>query len=267
VVRIDDTKQAGDALPEEAGGTAQEGPAVESDLLKQSRLDLHVIIGRNTWVKKDNSALELTGDLRVKKDRGEENIGLVGSIRVEHGWIYLYGRRFNPQQGVVTFTGGNEIDPSLDVVLESRVAEYRVETIVKGTASKPELSFESDPHLEDADVLALLMFGRPIHELGDGEKTSLEQQAADFAAGYAASKVSQRLGDALGIQISEVDVSSGRLGIGRYLSPKTYVSIIQSLSGSREVNLDYYFTPSWTARASTDSEGENAVDLFWHKKY
>lgn len=261
VVRPHQTEDEGKA------SDSGETPAVESGVLKQTHVDLHVVIERNVWVKKDTSALEVTGDLRVEKERGGEEIALIGDVRVEHGWIYLYGRRFDPERGVVTFTGGHEIDPTLDVVLASRIAEYEVRTIVKGTGSKPELSFESEPELEDADILALLMFGQPLNQLGEGEKASFDQQAANFAAGYAASRLSQQLGDAFGIQISELDVTQGRVGIGRYLTPKTYVSIIQGLTSSREVRIDYYFTPSWTVRGSTSSEGDSGIDLFWKKKY
>lgn len=250
-----------------SAGTVGEKPEVESDVLKQTKLDLRVVIKRNVWVKKDNSALEVGGDVQIEKMRGKKDLTLTGQVRVQRGWIYLYGRRFEPERGVVTFTGGREIDPSLDIVLRSRVGEYEVRTIIKGTASKPELSFESDPSLEDADILALLMFGRPVHQLDEGEKTSLQQQAANFAAGYAANKIGQQLGDVLGFQVSEIDVSEGKLGIGRYLTPKTYVSIIQSLSGGREVDVDYYLTPSWTVRGSADSEGESGLDVFWKKEY
>jgi translocation and assembly module TamB len=255
------------ALKRDDAGESVETADAETDVLKQTRLDLRVVIERDAWVKKDNSALELTGDVRIEKQRGTKDIALIGDVRVQRGWIYLYGRRFDPMQGVVTFTGGHEIDPTLDIVLESRVGKYRVRTIVTGTASQPQLSFESEPALEDADILALLMFGRPVNQLGEGEKASLDQQAASFAAGYAASKLGQQLGDVLGVQISEIDVVGERFGVGRYLTPRTYLTVIQSLSGGREVDLDYYLTRSWAARASTDSEGENGIDLFWHKKY
>lgn len=267
--RDDTIEVVGEGETEARGGAKASGEKgeVQSDVLKQAEIDLRVVIKRNVWVKKDNSAVDLTGDVRIEKKRGEKDLTLTGEVRVRHGWIYLYGRRFDPERAVVTFTGGREIDPSLDVVLRSRVGEYEVRTIVKGTASKPKLSFESDPSLDDADILALLMFGRPVHQLDEGEKTSLEQQAASFAAGYAANKISQQLGDVLGFQVSEIDVTEGKLGIGRYLTPKTYVSIIQSLSGGREIDVDYYFTPSWTVRGSTDSEGQSGLDVFWKKEY
>ena len=244
-------------------------PAATAHLMKNLALDLSLAAERNTWIKRDASALEVVGVIEIKKAAGETTPALTGNVRVQRGWIYLYGRRFEPERGVVTFTGGDEIDPSLDIVLRSRVGEYEVRTIVGGTAEKPTLAFESTPQLEEADILAVLMFGKPVNQLGQGEQVALEEQAANIAAGYVAGRIGRAVGDVLGLQVSEADVESRRVGVGRYLTPKTYVSVSQEFGGeaSREVRIEYYLTPRWTIQTQTDSEGESGADIFWKYEY
>jgi autotransporter translocation and assembly factor TamB len=243
--------------------------AKSTDAFRETAIDVDLVIDRGTWVEKDDTSLELAGEVSVKKDRGDPDVALLGDVRVVRGWIYLYNRRFEPERGVVSFTGGRKIDPQLDVALQSRVGDYLVTTLVEGTASAPKLTFESEPNLEDADILALLMFGRPIHDLGEGEKVALEQQAVGIAANYAAGQLGRALGDALGFRISELDVTKGLVGVGRYITPNTYVSVQQSVTGkaSRQVQVEHYLTPAWTLKSQADAEGESGLDVFWRLQY
>ena len=50
-----------------------------------------------------------------------------------------------------------------------------VETFVRvqGTMRQPELSFSSNPPLDQADILSLIVFNQPINELGEGQQVSL----------------------------------------------------------------------------------------------
>lgn len=251
---------------EEAQAEAEQKPP---DVFLNTALDLEIVLDRGCWVKHDRSAIELQGDIDVRKPRGDPDVALVGDVSVVRGWLYLYGRRLTAERGIVTFTGGREIDPSLDIAVRSRVDKYDVSVLITGTGSKPQLAFESSPPLDQADVLAVLMFGKPVNQLGGGEQVSVEQQAVGIASNYAASQVGAALGDAFGFQISELDVTKGRVGVGRYVTPKTYVSVTQDQSGggSREVQVQYYATPKWTFETSTTTEGDSGADVFWQTKY
>jgi translocation and assembly module TamB len=255
-----------EAPPEKGVATAA---AQQTDVFRDSSIRVDVVIDRGTWIEKDDSSLELEGNLTFRKDRGDRDPALTGDVRTVRGWLYLYARRFEAERGVVSFTGGRKIDPVLDVELQSRVSDYIVKTIVSGTATKPILKFESEPHLEDADVLALLMFGRPIHELGEGEKAAFQDQAVGIAGNYVAGELARSLGESLGFRVSELDVTKGIVGVGRYVTPDIYVSVQQSVTGkaSRQLQAEYYVTPSWTLKTEADTTGESGLDVFWKMQY
>jgi translocation and assembly module TamB len=149
-----------------------------------------------------------------------------------------------------------------------------VDAIIGGTAEKPSLTLASQPPLEQADILALLIFGKPINSLNQSEQGSLQQSALNISSGYVAGKiansVSTALGlDSLGVDIREVDFSGGRVGFGRYLGQKTYVSVSQQFTGERgrEVSMEYQVVPDWKIGTSTTSTGSNGIDVIWHKRY
>lgn len=262
--------------PSEAAGATEEAatPSLpQTDAFQNLTLDFTVALHRNTWVKHQNADVELAGEVRAAKRAGED-LTLVGAIDVVHGWVGFQGRRFTLSRGRVVFTGGAEINPTLDIVAQYRSPQYLVEALVGGTVEKPSLRLQSDPELEQADILAVLLFGKPASALGRGEKIDLQQQALAVTSGYAVSKigesVSQVLGlEQLGIDLREVDLSGGRVGFGRYLTPKTYISASQDLAGKKgqEVSIEYQLAPDWEITTSTSSSGGNRAGIMWHKQY
>jgi translocation and assembly module TamB len=186
------------------------------------------------------------------------------------------GRLFTVSLGQVVFSGGEHFDPSLDIVATYQTSDrdYTIELIIGGTAQEPTLTLQSEPPLEQADILAVLMFGKPASALGQGEKVDLQKQALSITSGYAARKIGQSVSDALGLEslgvdLREVDLTGGRVGFGHYIGDKTYVSAAQDLSGKRgrEVSVDYQLSPEWNITTSTSTTGNNEAGITWQKRY
>jgi autotransporter translocation and assembly factor TamB len=73
----------------------------------------------------------------------------------------------------------------------------------------------------------------------------------------------------LGVDIRELDFSGGRVGFGRYVGGKTYMSLSQQVTGEhgREVSMEYQVARDWKIGTSTNSTGTNGIDIIWHKRY
>jgi translocation and assembly module TamB len=263
------------AQPSTTATTPQ--PAMASQSSSQTAdnlvLDMTIRLPRNTWIKHQDADIELAGKVNVTKPAGGKP-GLVGTINIVRGWLNLQGRRFTLKQGLITFTGGETINPQLDIVAQYQLPQYVVEAVVGGSLDKPALTLRSEPSLEQADILALLLFGKPVSQLGQGEKTDFQQQALQMTGGYVAAQiadsVSQALGlEDLGLDMRQVDLTGGRVGFGRYISPKTYVSASQDISGKtgHQVTVDYYLSPRWTITTSSTTGGDNAAGIKWEMLY
>ena len=245
----------------------------ESSVFDNLVVDVAVRASGNVWIRHQDLTSELSGNLRITKAKQKE-IDLTGRIEVVRGWFAFQGRRLQLARGAIEFTGGDKINPSLDIVAEYKLPEYRVDVTIGGTVEKPSLTLASEPRLDQADILALLLFGRPMNTLNRSEQGSLQQSAINLTSGYVAGRiansVSTALGlDSLGIAIREVDFSGGRVGLGRYVGSKTYVSVEQELAGEhgRKVSLEYEIARDWKIGTSTTSTGSNGIDIIWHKRY
>jgi len=261
---------AADTLVSRAPVAGLNGPP---DIYKNLLIDVTVGIARNSWVRHPDAVIELTGAVRADKPRGGELV-LDGDIQTVRGWVAFRGRRFRIQEGEVRFTGATPIDPSFDVVASHQFTDYRVEVVIGGTARTPMLTLRSDPTLEQADILALIIFGRPVGQLFEGERQNLQAQALEVAGSFAAQELGRSISDALGldhlgIDIRQVDIRGGTVGFGTYLTEKTYVAIDQDISGrgGTKATIEYSITPNWQVQTSTSSAGNSEGGILWRKRY
>jgi translocation and assembly module TamB len=227
----------------------------------------------NTRIQHQNAKIALAGGLDVTKKRGGDP-RIAGVIELEQGWAGFQGRRFVLNEGKITFTGGTQINPQLDILAQYKHDDYVIDAVVGGTGEEPSLDLRSDPPLEQADILAVLLFGKPASALGKGEQADLQQQAMSLTSGYAAATIGRSVSDALGlddlgIDLSDVDFSGGQVGFGRNLSRKTRISATQSVGGKRgqEAAIDYEIAPDLDLRTTTSSTGSSGADIIWRKRY
>lgn len=158
------------------------------------------------------------GDLTARKAPGEQ-VRLVGTVETIRGTYEFQGRRFELQRGGrLRFVGETEINPILDLrasrIIPNTGVEARIH--ITGTADAPELELSSNPPLEESDILALIVFNRPVNELGTGERSSLAATAGGIATGFIAAPLGESIGRALDLDLFEITTTTdeGDLGAG-----------------------------------------------------
>jgi len=234
-------------------------------------INLDLIIHRNTWIKTADSAAELEGKIHVYKPAHGKPI-LSGMINTVRGNLTVAGKPFTLSRGQIIFTGGQEIDPSLDLAAQYATSNYDITATITGTIKKPVLALSSTPDLTQADILAVLMFGKPVNQLTAGQQNGLQQEALSMAGGYVAAQVGNSIAQALGLEALGVNVSQSGVGFGNYLTKDIYVSASQETNPSapgRKASLTYYlpFNLELDTSASTNSTVGNQIELNWKKEY
>jgi translocation and assembly module TamB len=250
-------------------GDAKGDSTADNDILRAAAASIQIRIPNNVWVKHRSANVELSGDLEISKTPGGQPT-ITGAIEAIRGWVGFQGRRFTLTRGRIELTGGDKINPLLDIAAQYRVTNYLVNVMITGAAAKPTLTLKSDPQLDQADILSLLLFNKPISALGKGEQVSLQQNAIGITTSFAASAVGSAVSQALGLQeLGDVDLAGGQLRYGRYISRNTFVSLGQDLTGknAQEASAEYQITPEWKLSVTTSSKGERGVDIIWHKRY
>ena len=130
---------------------------------------------------------------------------VVGSIRTVRGFYEFQGRRFDLERdGTVSFKGPDPTDPTLDITGVRDISGVQARVRVHGTAKNPELDLSSVPPLDEADVLSMIVFNRPVNELGSGESTAISQTAATMVGGIVAAPLAEALRDVLDVDLLEI---------------------------------------------------------------
>jgi autotransporter translocation and assembly factor TamB len=282
--------------PVQQTAAAAPEPATPS-LFDAVTLDAHLRVPNNLVLRGDDvrptaggysvGDLNLTvgGDIRATKAAGDRPV-VVGSIKTVRGFYEFQGRRFDLERdGTVSFKGPDPTDPTLDITGIREISGVEARVHVHGTAQDPRLDLKSVPPLDEADILSLIVFNRPVNELGEGEKTAVAQTAASMVGGVVAAPLAEALRDVLDVDLLEISVGgdSGTgpsVAIGNQLGERVFVRVRQQF-GSADVTeflLDYELTERLRLQTSA-AEGaatnntpghrieQAGVDLVFVKKY
>lgn len=193
--------------------------------------------------------LTLGGTLQVIKRAGSE-ASLVGEVNAVRGTYDFQGRRFAIQRGSrLRFRGDDYTDPSLEITAVREIQGVRVTALITGTAMEPELTLRSDPPLDEGDILALVVFNRPINELGEAQKVSLASRAGAMAAGVLAGPIADSVARALDLDVFEIQTAAEGTGgpivtVGRQVSDRLFVGFRHEFGteGSNRLTFEYRLT-------------------------
>src|SRR5262249_15478001 len=86
-----------------------------------------------------------------------DRMRITGDVNTVRGSYTFQGRRFDIlRDGRIQFQGNEVIDPSLDLQASRVISGIETFVHIQGTMRQPELSFRSNPPLEEADILSLI---------------------------------------------------------------------------------------------------------------
>ena len=200
---------------------------------------------------------QLGGNLQVEEEPGQIARG-TGTINIVEGRYRAYGQRLDIENGRLLFTGGPLTNPGLDL-RAVRISNNVTSGIkVRGRLQQPQLELFSIPAMGQTDTLSYLLLGRPM-EGASGEEGAMMAQAA-LALGLAGGdRLARTIGDRFGLDEMRVESSDSgdqaSLVVGRYLSPRLYVSYgVGLIESFNSLNLRYQISEKWQLKAVS---GEN----------
>ena len=269
VVRPAGTAAAREAAAREAAAREAEPPA----LYERAAITVQITVPRDAWLRRSDAEVELRGWLTVWKKPGAEAVRIAGEIDAVRGWYAFRSKRFSVVEGKVTFTGKEEIDPLLDLTARHRTRNYDVFVVVGGTVREPKLRLESEPPLEQGDVLSVLLFGKTTDELSGNESEVLADQTAAIAGSYAAQGLTRSVAGTLGLDTLSVDAGGGYEGTaitaGKYVADDIFVSLANTFGRESvvELRIEWQLLREWSLETSSDTLGRSGIDVFWRRRY
>jgi translocation and assembly module TamB len=190
----------------------------------------------------------LGGSILLKDVPGQVTTA-TGEINVPEGRYMAYGQRLEVEHGRLLYTGGPVANPGLDIRAVRHVSNITAGLKVRGSLSQPKVELFSIPAMGETDVLSYILFGRPA-ENASGEQGAMMAKAALALSLTSGDRLARILGDRFGLDEMRVESSDtgdqASLMIGRYLSPKLYVSYGIGLIGTtNSINLRYQISDKW----------------------
>ncbi|ABL00858.1 translocation/assembly module TamB domain-containing protein [Pelobacter propionicus] len=265
--------------------------ATESPPILDARV--RVLLGERVRVKASGIDASLGGSMDLAMN-GLDKITSSGEIRVVKGKFSTYGVNLDIVRGRLFFTGGPIHRPTLDFLALRTIGDVRAGVTVAGTLQRPVTRLYSEPAMQDSDILAYVVLGHPMS--GNGSQTNLMAKAAGALLGSSqASVLFYRIRDQLGLSSLEVQDGGGvsgtmgykplqvtppgsvastqqgsvadtALSVGKYLTPKLYISYGRSLfTGSNLVRLRYDIFRNW--QIETQAGNESSVDLYYKLEF
>jgi translocation and assembly module TamB len=190
----------------------------------------------------------LGGSVLLKDVPGQVTTA-TGEINVPEGRYMAYGQRLEVEHGRLLYTGGPVANPGLDLRAARHVNNVTAGIKVRGSLSQPKAELFSIPAMGETDVLSYILFGRPA-EGASGEQGAMMAKAALALSLSSGDRLARILGDRFGLDEMRIESSDtgdqASLMIGRYLSPKLYVSYGIGLIGtSNSINVRYQISNKW----------------------
>ena len=255
-----------------AAGTSPASGGPTPGVYDRAAITVQIDVPRNAWIRRSDTNIELRGWMTAWKKPSQEP-ALAGVIDTVRGWYSFQGKTFTLEEGRVSFSG-QDFNPVLDLTAAYKTTDYTVRVKLGGTLTKPTLTLESEPALQQADVLSVLLFGKPASELNRGESMGLREQAIGVASSYVASGLRQSVADTLGVDTLQFEtggqgVEGSTVSLGKYIAPDVFVSLAHRFAkqGAQEIRVEYRVTPNWSIETSSDTLGESGVDVFWKRRY
>jgi translocation and assembly module TamB len=205
----------------------------------------------------------LSGNLRVNSDDTGISRG-TGELNVEEGKYTAYGRKLDVERGRLLFSNGLLSDPGIDLRATKVFPDITAGVNVRGTLRAPRMTFFSDPPVTQSQIVSLLLAGGTLESVQNSNTANGGAARSGLLQGGAI--VAQQLGSKVGI--ADVSVESDltpndtSLVLGRYLSPRLYISYGIGLAEAlNTIKMRYTIGDHWTVK--TEAGTNRSADLVY----
>lgn len=258
-------------------------------------VDIRMIMGDAVSFKAGGIDAQLGGGMNLRF-QDLEHISGRGEIRVIKGRFRTYGVNLEIIRGRLFYAGGPMNQPALDILALRTVGDVRAGVIVSGTLHNPVVKLYSEPFMQDMDILAYIVLGHPLGS--DKQQANLMVMAAGaLLTSQQAEKVFNQMKSRMGIDTLEISegvmaqtgymggykrmsvapafagetgasasVSETMLVVGKYLTPKLYISYGRSLfSGGNLLFMRYDLSRSWQIESQTGEA--SGIDIYYKLEF
>jgi len=219
--------------------------------------DIRLSLGKAVQVRAFGLSAAIAGSVSTRMTP-QGGTTATGELEVAQGIFRAYGRELEVERGRLLFTGGPVTDPGVDLRATRELPGYTVGVIARGRLRRPQLTLFSEPSLPQAQIASMLIVGRSTIQ-GDPGEADQGLSATERGGAFIAGQLGKYVGlDDIGL--TEDEETGAELVIGKFLSPRLYVSYgISLVDEINTLKLRYTIGDRWVI--SAESGRESAADV------
>ncbi len=226
--------------------------------------DLTLVLGERVTIDTLGLVGRLSGSLRAIADDTGFARG-TGELKVEEGKYTAYGRRLDIERGKLQFRNGPLNDPAIDLRAIKKFPDITAGVNVRGTLRAPRMTFFSDPMVSQSQIVSLLLAGGSLDSVQNADPAQRGAEARNNMLLQGSALLFQQFGGKVGLDDVSVESDLNNetsLVLGRYLSPRLYVSYGISLAEAiNTIKMRYTLGDHWTIK--TEAGLTRSADLVY----
>jgi translocation and assembly module TamB len=196
-----------------------------------------------------------------------------GAATLIRGSYDFAGKRFDLEEGRLTFRGEAPVNPALDIRASADVQDLSATITVTGTSLRPVIAFSSIPAMPQDELLARLLFGTSIAKLSAPEAIQLASAVAAFQNGGGGLDPINAVRRATGLsrlRILPADTTTGQktsIAAGKNIGRNLYVELITDGQGYSATRVEYQITRWLALISSVSTIGRQSASARLSKDY
>ncbi|MGH8252473.1 MAG: translocation/assembly module TamB domain-containing protein [Steroidobacteraceae bacterium] len=227
--------------------------------------DLTLVLGERVTIDTLGLVGRLSGSLRTVADDTGFARG-TGELQVEEGKYTAYGRKLDIERGRLQFRNGPLNDPVIDLRAIKKFPDITAGVNVRGTLRAPRMTFFSDPVVSQSQIVSLLIAGGSLDSVqNNADPAQRGAEARNNMLLQGSALLFQQFGGKVGLDDVSVESDLNNetsLVLGRYLSPRLYVSYGISLAEAiNTIKMRYTIGDHWTIK--TEAGLTRSADLVY----
>jgi translocation and assembly module TamB len=242
------------------------------------RIELDIDIkNRNPFMIDNNIAIiALKPDIHIQGNLRQPVF--TGRAVVESGVITYQGKSFEVTRGLIDFINPYEIEPRIELEGNTQIREWKIFLSITGVPENLKIILQSEPTLQDGDILSLLVFGKTVPEFVEGEEGQTSSPAS-ILAGLLANQLQKNVKEETGLDSVEMEyqksatdpnLSQVKVEVGKELSRQIMVKYGIETMNSKVVQkaiTQYRFFENVMLEAYQDSEGDYGGELQYRLEF
>jgi hypothetical protein len=216
------------------------------------------------------------GDLKISGDAYEPLV--FGDISATRGKFSFSNKDFNLIRGDISFNGDVFTNSRLNFTAEKDLGQLNAQILLRGSLKSPRLSFQSTPPLQEKEILAWVLFNKPLAEISAVEGLQLAQVYISLNGRSAKFNIMEKFKKTFGIdhidiskserQNPELDSPEVNVQIGKYLSKDVLLRLSKDVANEvNRVAIEANLHKNVSVQAEVGDDQQGQMTIKWKHDY